>query len=121
MYNVHQDAKMIPLSIKCNDYVLGGERLPAISVSASKDSLGLTHISIVNIDAKKAQDVSLNLKAGKYSSVKGRILTSSQLQDHNTFEAPDKIKPAPYNGATLTGNNIQLKLPPFSVVVLELK
>src|SRR3954465_8068312 len=38
MYNVHQDAKMIPLTITCNDYVLGNEKLPAISASASKDS-----------------------------------------------------------------------------------
>jgi alpha-N-arabinofuranosidase len=121
MYNVHQDAKLIPLSIQCNYYVLGNEKLPAISASASKDSLGVTHISIVNIDAQKAQEVSVTLNGGKYSSVKGRILTSSQLQDHNTFEIPDKIKPSVFNGAILKGNNLQVKLPAFSVVVLELK
>ena len=121
MYNVHQDAKLVPLSIQCNYYILGNERLPAVSASASKDSLGLTHISLVNIDAKKAQEVSINLNGGKYSTVKGRILTSSQLQDHNTFETPDKIKPSPFNGASLNGNNLKVKLPPFSVVVLELK
>jgi alpha-L-arabinofuranosidase len=121
MYNVHQDAKLVPLSIQCNYYVLGNERLPAVSASASKDSLGVTHISIVNIDAKKAQEISVTLNGGKYSTVKGRILTSSQLQDHNTFETPDKIKPSAFNGASLNGNNLKVKLPPFSVVVLELK
>ena len=121
MYNVHQDAKLVPLSIQSNYYVLGNEKLPAISASASKDSLGSTHISIVNIDANKAQEVSVTLNGGKYSTVKGRILTSSQLQDHNTFETPDKIKPSVFNGAILNGNNLKVKLPPFSVVVLELK
>ncbi|HUS01775.1 MAG TPA: alpha-L-arabinofuranosidase C-terminal domain-containing protein, partial [Chitinophagaceae bacterium] len=84
MYNVHQDARLIPLNIKCNDYVLGIHKLPAVSASASIDPSGLTHISIVNIDAKNTQEVSVNLNGRKYSSVKGWILSSSQLQDHNT-------------------------------------
>src|ERR1043165_347423 len=61
MYNVHQDAKLIPLTIKCNSYEFGKEKLPAISASASKDSNGLVHISLVNIDAKNAQEVTINL------------------------------------------------------------
>ncbi|HUS02875.1 MAG TPA: alpha-L-arabinofuranosidase C-terminal domain-containing protein, partial [Chitinophagaceae bacterium] len=82
---------------------------------------GLTHISIVNIDAKNTQEVSVNLNGRKYSSVKGWILSSSQLQDHNTFEVPDKIKPSVFNNASMKGSDLQVKLPPFSVVVLELK
>src|SRR5688572_19324846 len=50
MYNVHQDAKRIPLSLKTNDYTLGKEKLPAVSASASIDKNGVTHISLVNID-----------------------------------------------------------------------
>ncbi len=51
----------------------------------------------------------------------GRILTSGNIHDHNTFENPDKVKPATYKGATIKGNSLTAKLPPFSVVVLELK
>ena len=72
------------------------------------------------IDATKAQDISLTLPAGNYATVTGRILTSGKLQDHNSFETPDKIKPAVFNGAVLKGTGLQVKLPPFSVVVLEL-
>jgi alpha-N-arabinofuranosidase len=50
-----------------------------------------------------------------------RILTSGKLQDYNSFENPAKIKPAEFKGASLKGNTISVKLPPFSVVVLELK
>ena len=121
MYNVHQDAKMIPLTIKCNDYVLGNEKLPAISASASKDSTGAMHISLVNIDAKATQDISITLEGGNYKTVGGRILTTAKLQDHNTFEQPAKIKPAPFQGAALKGKTLSVKMPPFSVVVLELK
>ncbi len=36
MYNVHQDATMLPVKLISNDYVMGNEKLPAVSVSASK-------------------------------------------------------------------------------------
>jgi alpha-N-arabinofuranosidase len=121
MYNVHQDAKLIPLTLKSNDYVFEGEKLAAISASASKDSLGRTHISLVNIDAKKDQEITIDLKGAKFSSLSGRILSSAKLQDNNSFNNPDKIKPQAFKGASLKGNTLQVKMPPFSVVVLVLK
>lgn len=121
MYNVHQEAKMLPIAVKCNEYVFENGKLPAISCSASRDSLGRTHISLVNIDAGKAQDITVDISNGKYSTVTGRILTSAKLQDCNTFETPDKIQPAVFKDAVLKANTLTVKLPPFSVVVLELK
>jgi alpha-N-arabinofuranosidase len=121
MYNVHQDAMMLPVKIITNDYTVGGEKLPAVSVSASKDKNGVTHISLVNIDAGKSQDISVSINGLKYTSVSGRILTSKKLQDYNSFEEPGKIRPESFNGAKLSDNSLQVKLPPFSVVVLTLK
>ena len=121
MYNVHQDAALLPISIKSNDYVLGDEKLQAVSASASRDKAGVTHISLVNIDSKKTQDISVNLQGGKYASVSGRILSSEKLQDFNSFNNPNKITPSTFKGANLKGSTLNVKLPPFSVVVLELK
>ena len=121
MYNVHQDAKLLPVEAKVNDYVLGNEKLPAVSVSASRDSVGKTHITLTNIDTKKAQEVTINLGNAAFKSVSGRILTSSKLQDYNSFDNPSRIVPAPFKGATIKGNTMTVKMPPFSVVVLELK
>jgi alpha-N-arabinofuranosidase len=42
------------------------------------------------------------------------------LQDYNSFTDPDKIKPEPFKGAALKGDNISITLPPASVVVLSL-
>lgn len=121
MYNVHQDATMLPVSINSADYKMGKEKLKAVSVSASKDKNGLTHISLVNIDAHTEQEITVNINGGNYGAVSGRILTSDKLQNYNSFENPDKIKPAAFNGASLAGGSLKVKLPPFSVVVLELK
>ncbi len=121
MYNVHQDATYLPVTLKSNDYSVAGEKLPAVSVSASKDKAGLIHISLVNIDLQKAQDVAIDVSSYNLTSVTGRILASSKIQDHNTFENPEKIKPAAFTSASLKANMLTVKLPPFSVVVLELK
>lgn len=121
MYNVHQNALMLPLSINSNDYTLGDKKLKAISASASKDISGTVHISLVNIDANTEQEVSIDLGGVIANDVKGRILRSNKLQDYNSFENPGKIKPEIFYGASLKGNTVSLKLPPFSVVVLELK
>jgi alpha-N-arabinofuranosidase len=121
MYKVHQDAKWLPLTIKSNDYKLDNQSLPALSVSASKDSLGRTHISLTNIHAAEAQDINIDLQGAQFKNVSGRILTSAKLQDYNSFDNPNKIVPAPFKGASLKGTALSVKVPPFSVVVLELK
>ena len=121
MYNVHQDATMIPLKIISNDYQFGTEKLPAVSISASKDKDDITHISLVNIDASKEQTVNIDVRGAKYNSVSGRIITSKKLQDFNSFEEPNKISPVDFKDAKLAGNSLLVKLPPFSVVVLTLK
>jgi alpha-N-arabinofuranosidase len=121
MYNVHQDATLLPVSVTSNKYIFDKDTLNAISVSASKDKNGVTHVSLVNIDAAKAQSVSINIIGANYRSVTGRILTSDKLQNYNSFENPNKIVPAVFNGAQLNGSKLNLNIPPFSVVVLELK
>ena len=120
MYNVHQNAKLIPVSFTSPDYVLDSMKLPAVSVSASLDANGHTHISLVNIDAKKTHDVVVNISGANFKNVSGRILTSQHLQDCNTFSEPEKIKPVAFNNVKLKDNAVSLTLPPFSVIVLDL-
>lgn len=121
MYNVHQDAVMLPLSISGQDYAFGNDKLPAVSASASKDKSGAVHISLVNIDMNKTQEVTINVRGMKTSNVTGRILMSSKVQDYNTFDDPNKIKPVEFKGAMLKGDDLKVTLPPTSVVILELK
>src|SRR5215510_4342969 len=61
MYNVHQDALMLPIEVKSSDYTLADKKLKALSASASKDKSGVVHISLANIDAGRGQDVSIDL------------------------------------------------------------
>ncbi len=121
MYNVHQDALMLPLTVTSNDYSFGEKKLTAVSASASKDKTGAVHISLVNIDAHNEQEVSIDLRSIPARAVTGRILRSGRLQDHNSFDSPAKVTPALFTNAVLNGSNLTVKVPPFSVVVLALK
>lgn len=119
MYNVHQDAKLLPLTIKSKDYVMNNEKLPAISASASVDSKGVGHISLVNIDPKQSQEIVISLNGSKFNKVQGRILTAAKVNDHNTFDSPKKVQPQQFKDAKFEGGVLKVKLPPVSVVVLE--
>lgn len=121
MYKVHQDALLLPVNIKSGEFISGNEKLPAVSASASKDKNGLTHISIVNIDNKNVQDISIDISGIVQKSITGRLLSSKNIQDHNTFEQPEKVKPTEFKQFSQAGNSIKIKLPPSSVIVLELK
>ena len=118
MYAVHQDATLIPLEFESPTYSYGGESLSAISASASRDSSGRVHISLVNVDAGRAHTVELDVSALELGGVSGEMLTSEALQDHNTFEQPDAVVPVAFDGAVLEGGMVRLVVPAFSVVVL---
>jgi alpha-L-arabinofuranosidase len=121
MYNVHQDALQLPIqNMHINQYVQGTEKLPAISASASKDTSGKIHISLVNIDLHQTQEVSITLRGTTAKTVSGRILTSEKVQNHNTFAQPDRVKTAAFKSASIKNDVLQVALPPASVVVLEL-
>jgi alpha-N-arabinofuranosidase len=120
MYNVHQDATMMPVEIAdMLFYENENEKLPAISASASKDANGVVHISLVNIHPEKQHDLVLNMS--DLGKVTGTILQSGSLQDYNSFNDPEKIKPATFKGFKKKGDKLTVSMPAFSVVVLEVK
>ena len=121
MYKVHHDATMLPLHLNCENYVMEGRELPALSASASKDKNGIVHISVVNIDPAKEVKLLIDLRGGEYSDVSGRILTAPELNTHNTFEKPDEVRPAAFSNVKIKKNIVSLDMPPRSIIVLEVK
>jgi len=121
MYKVHHDAKMIPVAFTSPDYVMDNQVLPALNVSASKDSSGVVHITLVNIDPNKSITLSTTLNQIKWTTVTGEILTSGKITDINTFDTPGTVKITKFDGAKKQGDMLNVVLPSKSVVLLELK
>ena len=120
LYKVHHDAKLVPVNFTSPDYVLGEKRLPALNVSASRDSTGAMHISLVNLDPSKPISIQTTVE-GNWKGVSGRIISSANLTDINTFEQPAKVIAVAFTGAKLNGNILSVELPAKSLVTLELK
>jgi alpha-N-arabinofuranosidase len=120
LYKVHQNAKLIPIQFNSPDYTSGNDKIPALNVSASKDSNGVVHITLVNLYPSKAISIQTSID-GNYKTVTGKVLTSAKLTDVNTFEQPGKVVETDFKGAKLTGKKLAVELPAKSIVLLEVK
>ena len=122
MYNVHQDATYLPVDLKCERKIVRDDRIvPVVSATVSRNKDGVVHVSMSNIDLKEEQEVTLDLGGIKAKSVTGRILTSKNVTDYNSFEHPDVVVPVEFKGAKLTKDGLKITLPAKSIITLELK
>jgi alpha-L-arabinofuranosidase len=121
MYKVHQDAELIALEvqnaeIKCGEYVLG-----QIDGSASVSPDGKIHLSLCNLSPGNAAEINAVVTGIKVSRVSGSVLTGERINDHNTFDEPDRVKPQTMNDIQTEGNAVSFRMPAASVVVLEIE
>ena len=121
MMQVHHDATMLPVHFTSAKYEVDGRRIDAVSVSASRDASGKVHITLVNADPNNTQTVECALGNFAARRVSGKVLTSSRINDHNTFENPNTVAVKDFNGARINGGTLTVQLPSKSVVTLELQ
>jgi alpha-N-arabinofuranosidase len=120
MYTVHHDATRVPITYDRSSYTVNGETIPAVTASASRKGAVL-NVTMSNLDPNQPRTVQVALQGARASRVAGRILTASAMDAHNTFEQPNTVQPAPFNGARIAGNSLTVQLPAKSLVVLELQ
>lgn len=120
LYQVHQDAVFLPSELIGNDYELDGVKVPALNASASKSADGTINISIVNVHPQNAAELDVDFYGASIKKVTGKILTAQKISDHNTFDNPDAVRIAEFNGAKIINNRLQVKIPAKSIIVLRL-
>jgi alpha-N-arabinofuranosidase len=121
LYKVHQDATYLPVSFSSPDYAIGDQKIQALNVSASRDTTGAIHITLVNLDPNKSLQLKSSLGSIQWKNVTGSIVTSAKVNDVNTFENPSSIRVQPFSGAKKQSADLLVELPPKSIVMLELK
>jgi alpha-N-arabinofuranosidase len=120
MYKGHQDAELLPLTLEAGEYTYEGETIPALSASASAKD-GRVLLTIANMDPHQGRTVATSLRGKRFTEVTGRILTAGAMSAHNTFEAPETVQPARFEGGRLEGDQLTIELPPKSIIALELE
>ncbi|WP_117161074.1 alpha-N-arabinofuranosidase [Paraliobacillus sp. X-1268] len=120
MYKVHQDAERIALDIDTKMLEIDGKEYPQVSASASKAN-GVVNISLCNLDKGEKVTLDLDLRGVDFSDVTGEVVTSEKMNDYNSFENPDKIKPVDFKAIKVNEDKVTIELPAMSVVVLHVK
>ena len=120
MFQVHQDAKYLPIKLKSPDYEVDGKKIEAVNISASRDAYGKIHISLVNLDLHNTVTVSAELKDLVWKNVTGTILSSANITDINTFDEPYKLQIHEFTGAKKSNDKLVVAIPAKSVIMLEL-
>ncbi|HVZ96599.1 MAG TPA: alpha-L-arabinofuranosidase C-terminal domain-containing protein [Chitinophagaceae bacterium] len=121
MYQHHENATFIPLQFTSPEYVFGNDSIPAMNASASRDSNGVTHITLVNLDPKKKIVVNALLQNISSKNIQGKILTSQKFNDINTFDNPDKVKITSFSDYKRSNNALAINLPPMSIVLIAME
>jgi alpha-N-arabinofuranosidase len=121
MYKVHQGGKSLPVSVKSPDYVVGENKIPAVSASGSVDTNKRVHLSFVNVDPKNPAKISCTVSGLTGQKISGRVLTGPAINSHNTFQALDTVSPKPFGDVKRTGDKLELTLPSKSIVVLTVE
>lgn len=120
MYNVHQDAKMLPIEIKCGKYTSGANSIDAISASASvKD--GIVSVTICNLDPVNSQAISFDVQGLKTATVTGKIVTANKINAFNDFGKKEEVSMTDFNNAKLNKGMVDATIPAKSVVLIQLK
>ncbi len=121
MYVPFQDATSLPVALSdAAPYALGGTSIPGVSASAARAKDGKVYLALVNTNPGEPAEIAVNLAGAKVSGASGHVLTAAAMDAHNTFKAPQAIKPAPYSAKAVNGK-LNLTLPAKSVVVVALE
>ncbi|TFE29460.1 alpha-N-arabinofuranosidase [Cohnella luojiensis] len=121
MYNVHQDALLVDSTLISPAYESEGDKLDQISASVSVNENNVMHISLCNLHHADGAEVRIDIRGRQAESVQATALTSEEMNAHNTFDEPDAVAPSAFTDFRLERNELIVKLPAKSVVVLAVR
>ena len=116
LYKAHQDAHLVESWIESGTAADG---VPQLHESASVDDSGVLHITIANLSADSAADVSCELPGLHPEKISARIL-SGGIHDHNTFECPHTVSIRDFSGITSAENGFGFSIPACSVMEITI-
>ncbi len=118
MFQVHQDATLLPVDIEAGEYGFEDQAMPKLSASASRDKADRLHLSLCNTDPHGSAEIACEIRGATAGSATGRVLTATGMTAHNTFDSPDAVAPSELSVQIAQGA-LRTTLPPMSVAVLE--
>ncbi len=119
MYRVHQGAVMIPITLESEDYILDGDTIPSLNVSASLRD-GAVSITLCNLDPWRTIPVTIESTGFKFTSAEGSVITAEAMNDHNDLGQPERVNIRPFALPVPGHGSYVIGLPAKSVVLVSL-
>ena len=120
LYRVHQGATALPCFVDADPYTCKEQQIPQVNASASRDGAGQINVTLCNTDPNHPAAVSSSVHGVRLQVMHGRVLTGDNLDAHNTFQDPRRVRPEPFREAQVTADGFKVTLPPMSVVLLSM-
>ena len=118
MYTPFQGATALPVELgDTPPYQFGEFSIPALSASAARATDGKIHLALVNTNPRQAENVELKLSGMEVTGASGQVLTSADMDAHNTFDDPRAIAPR-VCGVRADKGKLVLELPAKAVMVV---
>jgi alpha-N-arabinofuranosidase len=121
MYQPFQGAQAVPVQITSPDYQAGPSKMPALDVTAARDSSGALHVAIVNVDPDEGAEIDLQLLGAVGRRIEGQLLTAPRMDSLNSLAGRQEVALTPFNGARWQAGKLRVKMPSKSVVRLTLR
>ncbi len=121
LYKNHMDGELVDSHMDTIQVGLEEQyMIPNLSQSVSQSVDGKLQLTINNASLTESYEVESIIAEATVKSVKGTILCN-KMDAHNTFEAPDTVKPAEFKDVTITNKGVIFTIPACSVLHLELE
>ncbi|MFW9823465.1 MAG: alpha-N-arabinofuranosidase [Candidatus Thorarchaeota archaeon] len=124
MYKVHQENFLLQMKIESEKHTHGSRTIPAIHGSASIDSENQIYISLCNTNPSQSIDIEIifNNLVLENRELMAKILTSEEINAHNTFNAPETIKPIRFAAEQFKKgrNNLSFKMPSKAIITIKI-
>jgi alpha-N-arabinofuranosidase len=122
MYQAHQDGSSLQTQVETDaiGFEVNGmsQSVPALSGSASLKGNILT-LSVVNSHAESPVEAAIKLVGANVKAVSLSVLSSDDIHAHNTFDAPEQVKPQS-QALEAQGEGWTHVFPPASVSVFSI-
>jgi len=123
MYAPHQGGESLRISFEAEPitFKVGDDEreLFGLAGSASLREKEL-FLTVVHPDAEKPAEATINLKDAKAIGATVRTLMCDDIHAHNTFDAPETVKPSS-ESLSISGSAFQYDFPPASVTAISIK
>ena len=111
MYKPFRGATHLPVELVAPQHKLGEASAPTLTVSAARGIDGRLHIALVNLNPREAM-TRRNQDPGRHAEeILGHHSHAAAMDAHNTFDAPETVKPAAFNGARVQQGSVHVEVP----------